>query len=57
MRTIIYIILASVIFTSCEKIVAKDISNETPVVLLPVANDTVEINPVHFKREGREGAT
>jgi len=57
MRTIIYIILASVLFVSCEKIVAEDISGDLPIVILPTTNDTVQINPVHFKWEEMEGAT
>jgi len=57
MKTFIYIILASVAFISCEKIVAKDISGDEPVVILPATNDTVQTNPVHFKWEEMEGAT
>ena len=57
MKTIIYIILASLLFVSCEKIVAEDISNDLPIVILPTQNDTVQTNPVHFKWEEMEGAT
>lgn len=48
---------AAWLFVSCEKIIAEDISNELPVMLVPAVNDTVESNPVHFKWEEMEGAT
>lgn len=57
MKTIIYMTLVSLLFVSCEKIVAEDISNDLPVVILPTQNDTVQSNPVHFKWEEMEGAT
>jgi hypothetical protein len=41
----------------CDDIIAKNISEQTPVVLIPAVNDTVKINPVHFKWEAMEGAT
>lgn len=41
---------------SCEKIVAKDITGKTPVMLLPQSNDTIQNNLVHFKWEEMEGA-
>lgn len=55
-QLIILAFLAGVLW-SCEKIVAKDITEETPVVLLPTINDTVAINPVHFKWEEMDGAS
>ncbi len=42
---------------SCEKIVAEDITNKTPELILPQANDTVSANPVFFKWFATEGAT
>lgn len=42
---------------SCEKIIAEDITTETPVLILPAENDTVNQNPVHFKWEEMEGAS
>jgi hypothetical protein len=47
----------SILFTSCETIIAEDISAITPVLILPVSADTVEFNPIHFKWEEIEGAT
>lgn len=41
----------------CEKIVAEDISEKTPVLILPTVYDTIGSNPVHFKWEAMEGAT
>lgn len=43
--------------TSCEKVVADDISEETPVLILPIANDTLASNEVHFKWEPLDGAS
>jgi hypothetical protein len=42
---------------SCKDIIEKDISNATPVIILPQVNDTVDVNPVHFKWEAMSGAT
>ncbi|MCE3297034.1 MAG: hypothetical protein K0R65_2748 [Crocinitomicaceae bacterium] len=42
---------------SCKEIIATDISETVPVMILPQANDTVAENPVHFKWEEIEGAT
>lgn len=41
----------------CDDFIAKNISDKTLVVLVPAVNDTVNINPVHFKWEAVEGAT
>lgn len=58
MKLVIYrILIVALVGVSCEKIVAVDITNETPVLVLPSANDTVQINPVHFKWQAMEGAT
>jgi len=42
---------------SCNDIIEKDITGDTPVVILPQVNDTVAANPVHFKWEELKGAT
>lgn len=42
---------------SCDKIIAEDISNEVPELILPVSNDTVDVNPVHFKWNEMTGAS
>lgn len=42
---------------SCKEIIATDISETVPVMILPQVNDTVQNNPVHFKWEEIEGAT
>ncbi|MDH4471092.1 MAG: hypothetical protein QE487_00710 [Fluviicola sp.] len=51
-------ILGALVFLgSCKDIIEKDISGDTPVVILPQVNDTVDVNPVHFKWEEMSGAT
>ncbi|MFT5819688.1 MAG: hypothetical protein ACI8ZM_000913 [Crocinitomix sp.] len=45
------------LITSCNAIFEKDISAETPVVILPTNNDTVYSNKVHFKWDEMEGAS
>jgi hypothetical protein len=47
----------AILFTSCETIIAEDISAITPVLILPASADTVEFNPIHFKWQEIEGAT
>lgn len=42
---------------SCKEIIATNISETVPVMILPQVNDTVNNNPVHFKWEEIEGAT
>jgi hypothetical protein len=42
---------------SCDKIIADDISEKIPVLILPTMYDTVGMNPIHFKWEAMEGAT
>jgi hypothetical protein len=55
-QLLILAVFASLLW-SCEKIVAEDITAETPVLILPTVNDTVQQNPVHFKWEEMEGAS
>lgn len=43
--------------SSCKDIVAEDITNRTPQLIIPTLNDTVMQNPVQFKWEEMEGAT
>jgi hypothetical protein len=38
-------------------VISKNISEKTPVLLLPLANDTIGSNPVQFKWDEMEGAT
>lgn len=45
------------LLNSCKDIIAKDITGDTPTVILPQSNDTVAVNPVHFKWNELEGAT
>jgi hypothetical protein len=42
---------------SCNDFIEMNISEQTPVVILPAVNDTVPSNPVYFKWEKMEGAT
>lgn len=57
MRQILYMAAILGALTSCDKIIAEDITGETPVLILPTANDTVQNNPVHFKWEEITGAS
>lgn len=57
MRTLFFLLALAVIAGSCEKIVAEDITANTPVLIIPTVNDTVSTNPVHFKWEEMEGAS
>jgi len=57
MKTLILIMVSALALTSCDKFIAEDISDSTPVIILPMANDTVNVNPVHFKWVEVEGAT
>ncbi len=41
----------------CKDFIEKDISGETPVLVLPANNSTINANPVHIKWEEMEGAT
>ena len=49
--------LFALVGVSCDKIIAEDITGEIPVLILPAANDTVDVNPVHFKWDEMEGAS
>lgn len=49
--------IASLAFISCEKIVAEDISDNTPYLIIPALNDTIDSNPVQFKWQPLEGAS
>jgi hypothetical protein len=53
----ILLLALSPLLQSCKDIKAKNITGETPVLILPMAHDTVATNPVHFKWEAIEGAT
>ncbi len=57
MRTLLILVGLSIFAVSCDKIVAEDITEETPILILPAVNDTVNQNPVHFKWEELEGAS
>lgn len=57
MRALLILIGLGIFATSCDKIVAEDITEETPVLILPTVNDTVNVNPVHFKWEAMPGAS
>lgn len=50
-------VLASLSLFSCKDFIEKNISKETPVLILPAHNDTIGANPVHIKWEKLEGAT
>ncbi|MNJ84241.1 hypothetical protein D3C87_16900 [compost metagenome] len=41
----------------CKDFIEKNISDETPVLILPADQDTIPANPVHIKWEELEGAT
>lgn len=47
----------ALLFTSCEKIIAEDLTGKVPVLILPTVNDTIDVNPVHFKWQEMEGAS
>jgi len=42
---------------SCKDIIEKDITSDTPELILPAVNDTLETNPLHVKWTALEGAT
>jgi hypothetical protein len=50
-------LLLLALVTGCKDIIEKDISGDTPVVILPQTDDTIAVNPVHIKWEELEGAT
>ncbi len=54
---LIFLFLSLLSITSgCKEIIAKNIENDTPVLLVPSVNDTVQNNPVQFKWQALEGA-
>lgn len=57
MKTIGIITILALLFTSCKETISVNISESTPVLILPQTNDTVAENPVYFKWEEVEGAT
>lgn len=60
MKNLVYFITLisfSTLFTSCKDIIAEDITNRTPVLIIPTISDTVMTNPVQFKWEEMVGAT
>ncbi|MCH2229638.1 MAG: hypothetical protein MK105_04775 [Crocinitomicaceae bacterium] len=57
MKQILVLFAGLILFASCDKFIATDISKLTPSVILPASNDTVQINPVHFKWDEIDGAT
>lgn len=57
MKKILTLFVGLILFVSCDKFIATDISELTPAIILPAANDTVQKNPVHFKWEEINGAT
>lgn len=50
-------IIIPILLWGCDDFIAKNITEETPVIILPVQNDTISYNPIHFKWEEVEGAT
>jgi hypothetical protein len=44
-------------FIGCSDIFEEDISAETPVMILPITNDTIYSNNVHFKWNEMKGAS
>lgn len=42
---------------SCRDIIEKDISKDTPDLILPSVNDTIQTNPLHVKWNALDGAT
>lgn len=50
-------LLLAPLLMSCNAIFEKDISSETPEIIIPTNNDTVYSNLVHFKWVEIEGAT
>lgn len=60
MNKLFYLLIGLLSFlalSSCKEIVAEDITNRIPSLIIPTLNDTVMQNPVQFKWEEMEGAT
>lgn len=53
----IMILTLSLSLFGCKDFVEKNISEETPILVLPSNNSTINANPVHIKWEELEGAT
>lgn len=53
----ILILTLSLSLFGCKDFIEKNISEETPVLILPSNNSTINANPVHMKWEELEGAT
>ena len=53
----ILILTLSLGLFGCKDFIEKNISEETPVLILPSNNTTINANPVHIKWEELEGAT
>lgn len=57
MKYYLSLISLIVLLTGCEKIIAEDITDEIPVLILPTPGSIITDNPVHFKWEEMEGAS
>jgi len=58
MKAILFLIpLAILSLQSCKEVISKNITTLTPVLITPVAHDTIAVNPVHFTWEVMDGAT
>jgi hypothetical protein len=57
MKNLFFVIISLFSLASCKEIIAPNISNNTPILILPQVEDTILSNPVHFKWEEMEGAT
>lgn len=55
-KFILFIVVIAIIY-SCDDIIAKDISQDVPVLILPQEGDSIASNPIHFKWEQIDGAT
>ena len=49
--------ILTLITSSCKDFIEKNIENDTPVIILPLVDDTISANPVHFKWQELDGAT
>jgi hypothetical protein len=57
MKKFFYLIFTTIILTSCEDLISIDISNQTPNLITPILNDTLQQSPVTIKWEEMKGAT
>ncbi|XOV67602.1 MAG: hypothetical protein ACFHU9_00240 [Fluviicola sp.] len=57
MKYLFLFIAFSTVLVGCEKIIAEDITGETPVLILPASGGQLTDNLVQFKWEEMEGAT